>query len=65
MTGRARPNSPRHSMACLPPASCRTWPALRERFGPAAATPPAVSVVLPAIVTYDALLGAEPVGAAA
>ena len=39
--------------------------ALRERFGPAAATPPAVSVALPAIVTYDALLGAEPVGAAA
>jgi hypothetical protein len=39
--------------------------ALRERFGPAAATPPAVSVALPAIVTYDALLGAEPAGAAA
>ena len=39
--------------------------ALRERFGPAAATPPAVCVALPAIVTYDALLGAEPVGAAA
>jgi plasmid stability protein len=39
--------------------------ALRERFGPTAATPPAVSVALPAIATYDALLGAEPVGAAA
>lgn len=39
--------------------------ALRERFGPAAATPPAVNVALPAIATYDALLGAEPVGAAA
>ena len=38
--------------------------ALRERFGPAAAPPPAVSVALPAIATYDALLGAEPVGAA-
>jgi hypothetical protein len=38
---------------------------LRERFGPAAATPPEVSVVLPEIATYDALLGAEPVGAAA
>jgi len=39
--------------------------ALRERFGPVAATPPAVNVALPAIGTYDALLGAEPVGAAA
>lgn len=38
---------------------------LRERFGPAATTPPAVSVVLPAIAAYDALLGAKPVGAAA
>ena len=38
---------------------------LRERFGPAAASPPAVSVVLPAIVSYDALLDAEPAGAAA
>jgi hypothetical protein len=32
-------------------------PSLRERFGPVAAIPPAVSVALPAIVTYDALLG--------
>ena len=40
-------------------------PTLRERFGPVAATPPEVSVELPAIVTYDALLGAPPVGAAA
>ena len=39
--------------------------ALRERFGPAAAPPPAVSVALPAIVTYDALLGTEADGAAA
>ncbi len=30
--------------------------ALRERFSPAAAIPPAVSVVLPPLVTYDALL---------
>jgi hypothetical protein len=40
-------------------------PALRERFGPVATTPPAVSVVLPAILTYDALLGAGPMDAAA
>lgn len=39
--------------------------ALRERFGPAAATPPAVSVALPAIATYDALLAAAPIGAVA
>jgi hypothetical protein len=32
-------------------------PALRERFAAAAATPPAVSVALPSIGTYDALLG--------
>ena len=30
--------------------------ALRERFGPVAAIPPAVTVVLPPIVAYDALL---------
>ncbi|MDQ2762980.1 MAG: IS21 family transposase, partial [Pseudomonadota bacterium] len=40
-------------------------PVLRERFGPAAAIPPAVTVVLPPIVTYDALLGAGLVEAAA
>lgn len=40
-------------------------PTLRERFGTVAAAPPEVSVELPAIVTYDALLGAPPVGAAA
>jgi hypothetical protein len=39
--------------------------ALRERFGPTATTPPAVSVALPAIDTYDALLGAGPTEAAA
>ena len=39
--------------------------ALRERFGPAATTPPAVSVALPAIDTYDALLGTGPMEAAA
>jgi hypothetical protein len=39
--------------------------ALRERFGPVAATPPAVRVALPPIGTYDALLRAEPVGASA
>jgi hypothetical protein len=39
--------------------------ALRERFGPAAATPPAVTVALPAIMTYDALLDGAPVAAAA
>ena len=33
-------------------------PALRQRFGPVAATPPAVVVALPSIVIYDALLGA-------
>jgi hypothetical protein len=38
---------------------------LRERFGPAAARPPAVAIALPAIVTYDALLGAGVVEAAA
>ena len=31
--------------------------ALRERFAAAATTPPAVSVALPSIGTYDALLG--------
>jgi hypothetical protein len=39
--------------------------ALRERFGPAAATPPAVAVALPPIDTYDALLSAELEGVAA
>jgi hypothetical protein len=39
--------------------------ALRERFGPAAGIPPAVTVVLPPIVTYDALLGAGVVEVAA
>ena len=48
--------------------AARTLPdlaALHERFGPATASPPTVRVALPAIVTYDALLGAEPAGAAA
>ena len=39
--------------------------ALRERFGPAPGPPPAVTVVLPPIVTYDALLGAGVVEIAA
>jgi plasmid stability protein len=38
---------------------------LRERFGPATAAPPAVTVALPAIVAYDALLGAGLAEAAA
>ncbi|MBV8615032.1 MAG: IS21 family transposase, partial [Acetobacteraceae bacterium] len=38
---------------------------LHQRFRPAAATPPTVIVALPSIVTYDALLGAEPAGVAA